>query len=163
MPALAMLLSCSEWACRQCWTDSNFGEVLRIDAQSGAVSVLDEGFAGDDIAGELSNPSFKAYECTDSGSDAHCGTDDGVWHCACVFPNGSWSGDAAPQQRLLALGSTASAEPSLRWSAASAAGVLVAVLGLAVWSRQRLRGGVETRPKELADEAPFYSTPYVEG
>ena len=85
MPALAMELGCAAWPCRACWSDFNFGQVLRIHAATGELAEsFAEGFAGDDWAAEVAEPSFEDYECTDAAADAQCGTStDGShrWHC----------------------------------------------------------------------------------
>ena len=107
IPALAMALGCSHAACSVCWTDTNFGEVLRIDVRTGTVAVGDEEFAGDDIEGELRAPSFRGYECTDSTSDARCDGADHEWHCDCVLPSGARSsyGPEAADSRATTLAS----------------------------------------------------------
>lgn len=93
IPGLALMLGCADPACLACWSDANFGEVLRINVASGEHSVLAQGFDGDDPQAEVANPSYPHYECTNPDATAGCGTADGAWHCPCLFAQrGTWSG-----------------------------------------------------------------------
>ena len=111
IPAIAIELGCGSFECHACWSDRNYGQLLVIDALSGALlDTRSEGFVGDDWESEVRDPSFgDDYECIDVKADAKCGTADG-WHCPCRFPHGAWSGyplAAVTSTRLVVISTTA--------------------------------------------------------
>ena len=155
IPAIAMEMDChGSAACRACWSDDNFGEVLRINAANGKAVAFDEGFAGDDWDAEVTHPSFAGYECTDAQTDAHCGSDDGTWHCPCRFPDGMWSGypraQATPAAFSLVRAPTARGSSLLDVGAAPSALVAVGAL-IGVWMMARRRREVSAAASGLRE------------